>query len=107
MGEIFALGLLRAGWDPSDLKLAVRRAERVRDLEFATGSVVTMSVVEAAAGRDVVIIAVKPKDIRSVLAEITDTVTSDQMVVSIAAFCDAMDRPSLGQIPNIVLSISA
>lgn len=85
MGEIFAHGLLRAGWDPSDLKLAVRRAERVRDLEFATGSVVTMSAPEAAVGKDVVIIAVKPKDVRTVLAEITGTVTSDQVVISIAA----------------------
>jgi pyrroline-5-carboxylate reductase len=85
MGEIFAHGLLRAGWDPADLKLAVRRAERVRDLEFVTGSEVTRSLTEAASGRDVIIIAVKPKDVPSVLGEIADTVTSDQVVVSIAA----------------------
>lgn len=85
MGEIFAHGLLRAGWDPSQLKLAVRRDERARDLEFGTGSEVTFSVAEAAHGRNVVILAVKPKDIPSVLAEIADTLTSDQVVISIAA----------------------
>lgn len=85
MGEIFAHGLLRAGWDPQDLKLAVRRAERVRDLEFATACEATLSLTEAAAGRDVVIIAVKPKDVPTVLGEIGDAITRDQVVVSIAA----------------------
>jgi len=85
MGEIFAHGLIRAGWEPSDLHLAVRRSERARDLEFATGSEVTLSAAEAASGRDVLIIAVKPKDVPAVLGEIEGIVTRDQVVVSIAA----------------------
>lgn len=85
MGEIFAHGLLRAGWEPTDLGLAVRRAERVRDLEYATGSVATLSLAEAAAERDVLIVAVKPKDVPIVLSEIASVVTPDQVVVSIAA----------------------
>jgi pyrroline-5-carboxylate reductase len=85
MGEIFALGLLRAGWEPSDLRLAVRRAERARDLEFATGSETTLSVSEAAVGRDVLIVAVKPKDVQAVLGDIAGVVTPDQVVVSIVA----------------------
>jgi pyrroline-5-carboxylate reductase len=85
MGEIFALGLLRAGWEPSELRLAVRRAERARDLEFATGSETTLSVSEAAVGRDVLIVAVKPKDVKTVLGDIAGVVTPDQVVVSIAA----------------------
>lgn len=85
MGEIFARGLLRAGWDPKDLALAVRRPERVRDLEHATGIATSRSLVEAAEGRDVLIIAVKPKDIRSVLEAISGIVTPDQVVVSVAA----------------------
>jgi pyrroline-5-carboxylate reductase len=85
MGEIFAHGLLRAGWEPSDLKLAVRRPERVRDLAHTTGSLTTLSVGEAAVNSDVVIIAVKPKDVPAVLAEISEIITSDQVVVSIAA----------------------
>ena len=85
MGEIFAHGLLRAGWEPSNLKLAVRRPERVRDLAHTTGSLVTLSATEAASGSDVVIVAVKPKDVPGVLAEIADVVTPDQVVISIAA----------------------
>lgn len=85
MGEIVAHGLLRAGWKSSDLVLAVRRAERVRDLEHTTGSLVTSSLAEAAADRDVIVIAVKPKDVPTVLGEIAEIVTPDQVVVSIAA----------------------
>jgi pyrroline-5-carboxylate reductase len=85
MGEIFAHGLLRAGWAPSDLQLAVRRPDRARDLEFATGSVTTLSLAEAAVDRDVLIVAVKPKDVHAVLGEIAAVVTPDQVVVSIAA----------------------
>jgi len=85
MGEIIALGLSRAGWEPSDLVLAVRRTERVRDLEHTTGSVTTLSLAEAAVDRDVVVIAVKPKDVPHVLGEIADIMTTDQVIVSIAA----------------------
>lgn len=85
MGEIFAHGLLRAGWDPEDLSLAVRRPERVRELEFTTGAKVTRSLVDAVQGREVLVIAVKPKDVPTVLAEIRDVVTTDQVVVSLAA----------------------
>ena len=85
MGEIFAHGLIRAGWESSDLHLAVRRSERASDLEFATGSDVSFSPVDAASGRDVVIIAVKPKDVPALLSEIEGSITADQTVISIAA----------------------
>ncbi len=85
MGEIFAHGLLRAGWEPADLALAVRRPERLRDLAHSTGSLTTHSLTEAAVGRDVLVIAVKPKDVPAVLMEIKNLVTPDQVIVSIAA----------------------
>jgi pyrroline-5-carboxylate reductase len=107
MGEIFALGLLRAGWEPSDLSLAVRRPERARELQFATGSATTFLLSEAAANRDVLIVAVKPKDVQTVLREIADIVTPDQVVVSIAAgvpvavFENALpDVPVVRSMPN-------
>ena len=60
MGEILALGLLRAGWDPDDLTLAARRPERARETEFHTGIATSLDAAEAAAGKRVVVIAVKP-----------------------------------------------
>ena len=85
MGEIFASGLLRAGWQPDDLTLAVRRPERARDLTHTTGIACVMSVVDAAEGRDVLIVSVKPKDVPAVLASIGPCTTPDQIVISIAA----------------------
>jgi pyrroline-5-carboxylate reductase len=85
MGEIFALGLLRAGWETSEIVLVTRRAERARDLEYKTGIPTLLSLVDAIPGRDIAMIGVKPKDVRSVLEEIAPVVTVDQTVVSIAA----------------------
>lgn len=85
MGEIFAHGLLRAGWKPEELTLAVRRPDRVRDLEHTTGAKATLSLAEAAEARDVLIVSVKPKDVPTVLGEISDLITPAQVVVSVAA----------------------
>jgi pyrroline-5-carboxylate reductase len=85
MGEILALGLLRAGWEPEDLALAARRPERARETEFHTGITTSLDAAEAAAGKRVVVVAVKPKDVRELLAQIRETITPDQVVVSFAA----------------------
>ena len=85
MGEIFALGLLRAGWEPSGIVLVTRRRERARELEFKTGVRTTLSSEEAVVGKDIALICVKPKDVKAVLDAIAPVVTTDQTVVSIAA----------------------
>ena len=85
MGEILAFGLLRAGWDPEDLALAARRPERARETEFHTGITTSLDAAEAAAGKRVVVVAVKPKDVLELLAQIRETITPDQVVVSFAA----------------------
>ncbi len=85
MGEVLARGLLRAGWDPSDLVLAARRPERAREAEKETGVETLLDPAAAAAGRDVVVIAVKPRDVAVLLTQIAGTVVPDQVVVSLAA----------------------
>lgn len=85
MGEIFAQGLLRAGWETSEIVLVTRRPERARELEFRTGIATTLSLEEAAPGRDIALIAVKPKDVKLVLEVIESAVTPNQTVISIAA----------------------
>lgn len=79
------MGLLRAGWEPKDLVLAVRRAERARDLTHFTGAEAILDAAEAARGRDIVMIAVKPKDVPTVNDQLNDSVTPDQLILSIAA----------------------
>ncbi len=85
LGEIFAKGLLRAGWTPRDLALVVRRAERASELHHETEILTVTSLATGAEGRDVVIISVKPNDIPTVLAGIKECLTSDQIVVCFAA----------------------
>jgi pyrroline-5-carboxylate reductase len=85
MGEILAEGLLRAGWEPEKLILLVRREERAREAERRTGIRATLDPAEAVAGRDVLVVAVKPKDVGGLLTGIKDSVRPGQVVVSLAA----------------------
>jgi pyrroline-5-carboxylate reductase len=84
MGESLLRGLLAAGWLPDDISLAVRRPERMAALG-TSGCLVTLDVTEAAAGRRVVVVASKPRDVLSILEPIASIVTRDQVVVSVAA----------------------
>lgn len=84
MGESLLRGLLSAGWAGTDISLAVRRPERARALA-ESGCVTTLDVAEAVAGRRVVVIATKPRDVASVLAPIGPVVDGGQVVVSVAA----------------------
>jgi pyrroline-5-carboxylate reductase len=85
MGEIFAAGLLRAGWGTDDLRLAVRRRERADELYRGTGITTVTDLTDAVDGRRVLILAVKPKDVPQVLATIGPIVQPSQLVISIAA----------------------
>ena len=85
MGTILAGGLVRAGWDPGQLILAARRSERAIEAEKHTGIAVVLDAAEAAAGRDVIVIAVKPKDVAPLLEQIAGVVEPGQVVVSLVA----------------------
>lgn len=85
MGEILAEGLLRAGWDTENLTLAARREERAREAERRTAITTLLDPAAACEGRDVVVIAVKPKDVDHLLEQIEETVQPGQVVVSLAA----------------------
>lgn len=78
-------GLLRAGWTPDGLILAARREERAQQLVEAYGVECVLDVVEAIKGRRVLVIAVKPKDVRGVLERLAPEITAEQVVVSLAA----------------------
>ena len=107
MGGIFAAGLVRAGWEPASISLAVRRPERGRELELTVGAAWTLDAAEAAADHDVIVISVKPKDVPGLLDHVSGTVRPHQTVVSIAAgvplsvFEKAMpDVPIVRAMPN-------
>ena len=85
MGEILAEGLVRAGWETSNLTLVARREERAREAERRTAIESILDPAAACDGRDVIVIAVKPKDVDFLLGQIKTAVKPGQVVVSLAA----------------------
>jgi len=86
IGEALISGLLSSGWrDPADLAASARREARVAELSERFGIAATTSNAEAAAGAALVVIAVKPQDLDSLLGELGTLVQPDQTVLSIAA----------------------
>lgn len=102
MGEALTSGLLSAGWGPDGLSLCVRRIERADELTHRTGCPVTLDPVEAVAGCDVVVVAVKPRDVEDLLKSLAGHVSDSQMVVSLAAgVTTAAYQKHLGAVPVV------
>jgi pyrroline-5-carboxylate reductase len=85
MGTALVEGLLAAGWTTEDVTTAARREQTVHRVEAATGCRCLLDPVEAVRGRDVVVIAVKPRDVPHLLEQIAGSIAPDQVVVSLAA----------------------
>jgi len=85
MGELLAAGLHRAGWEREALVLAARRPERQLEVEERRGLRTYLDAAEAARGRRVVVVAVKPADVPPLIRQIQEVITPEQVVVSLAA----------------------
>ncbi|MEX1038094.1 MAG: pyrroline-5-carboxylate reductase [Acidimicrobiia bacterium] len=85
MGEALVSGLLRAGWGNGNVSLCVRRMERGDVLANQTGCQVHLDPAEAIVGREVVVVAVKPRDVSTVVGAIAQALQPDQLVLSLAA----------------------
>lgn len=102
MGEALVSGLLGAGWAPDEIALAVRRLERGDELAHRTGCRVSLDPLETIAGRDVVVIAVKPRDVGAVLKTIAGNVGESQTLISLAAGVTTQSFESaLGAVPVV------
>jgi pyrroline-5-carboxylate reductase len=84
MGEALLAGMLRAGRTAADVVVTERHPERAAELRDRYG-VETADAVDAVKAADVVIVAVKPQDMGTLLAEIGGTVRPDQLVITVAA----------------------
>ena len=84
MGEALLSGLLRAGRSEAEVAAVVRRAARADELRASYG-IPVLSVAEAAAKAETLVIAVKPQDMERMLDEIADLVSPSQLVISMAA----------------------
>ncbi|MFC8732365.1 pyrroline-5-carboxylate reductase [Luteimicrobium sp. NPDC057192] len=85
MGEAVLAGALAGGWSADDVVATVRRAERAAQLEQAHGVSTTTDNVEAVRGAGVVLVAVKPKDVVTLLAEVGGALEPGVVVVSLVA----------------------
>ena len=84
LGEALLSGLLRSGLDPATLLAAERHQERAVEIAQRYG-VPTPSPEEAVAVADVVLLVVKPQDMRTLLGEIAPHLRAGSLVVSMAA----------------------
>ncbi|WP_018157078.1 pyrroline-5-carboxylate reductase [Demetria terragena] len=84
MGEAILSGLLRSGYRSEQLIISDPSADRVTHLIEKFG-VRGLATTEAVAAADTVVLAVKPKDMATVLAEIGGSLKADALVISIAA----------------------
>lgn len=101
MGEALSSGLLNAGWDPSSLTLVVRRPERVDMLAHRLGVEVSLDPA-AAVDREVLVVAVKPRDVERLLADLAGKVSADKLLITIAAGVPTSTfENALGEIPVV------
>ncbi|HKX74055.1 MAG TPA: pyrroline-5-carboxylate reductase [Acidimicrobiia bacterium] len=85
IGQALVTGLMGAGWLPEQLALCVRRPGRVEELASLTGSLVTLDPIETVDGKEVIVVAVKPRDVPGLLEALAGNVSGDQLVISVAA----------------------
>ena len=84
MGETLLSGLLRSGWSPEHLVATERRADRAAELADRYGIRIVENDV-AVAESDVLLIAVKPQDAATLMAELGPLVPATKLVVSLCA----------------------
>ena len=86
IGEALASGLLSSGWrEPDEIVVTARRQERADELRERHGIASTLSNEEAAGDAGLVVLAVKPQDIETLLGGIGPQLTPAQTVLSVAA----------------------
>ena len=86
MAEAIIRGLLKAAVvGAPDILATGRRQERMDELHNLYGLTVTLDNREAASKADVVVLCVKPQILEKVLTEIGDAISSDALVISVAA----------------------
>jgi pyrroline-5-carboxylate reductase len=84
LGEALLSGLIRSGTPPQSLIGAEKHSERAAEIAERYG-VRTAGAADAVAQADVVLLAVKPQDMKALLSEIRSALGPGTLVVSMAA----------------------
>src|SRR5215470_5841112 len=106
IGESLLAGLRSSDW--ADIIATSRREERAAEIRERHGIEATTDNTAAIKGADVVVLAVKPQDIESLLGEIGHLLKPEQTVLSVAAAITtsrierhvASDVPVVRAMPN-------
>lgn len=85
MGSALAKGLLGNGWRPADLVLAEVVPERAAVVRAELGCECVSDPAEAVRDREAVVVAVKPQDMETLLEQVAEAVSPDQLVITLAA----------------------
>jgi pyrroline-5-carboxylate reductase len=86
IGEALIAGLLKQGdLQTSDITGSVGHQSSVKRVREKLGIDVAVDNRSAVAGRDIVLLAVKPQNMDLVVSGISDVLTEDQLVISVAA----------------------
>lgn len=85
MGETLVQALLTAGWAPGSVEVTERSQARAEELAGRHGVRADRSNAQAAADAEVLLLAVKPDVVGSVLDEVAPVLTAGALVVSVAA----------------------
>lgn len=108
MGEALLGGLLDAGYEAETIAVAEVDADRRRELEDRCKGVrVVPSAAWAVADAEIVVVAVKPQDVATVLEQAATSLAEDALLISIAAGVKiaaveaaAPGRPVVRAMPN-------
>lgn len=84
MGEALLAGLLNAGHATADVVVGEKRQARADELRSLYGVEVTENV-DAARRASVVVLVVKPNDVPALVDDVASVLTTDHLVVSVAA----------------------
>jgi len=103
LGEALLDGLLRSGGaTPGQLRCVVRREARAAELSARHGVRADTDAPAAAAAADVIVLAVKPQNLRALLVDIAPAVTARQTVVSfVAGVPTRVIEEALGEVPVV------
>lgn len=85
MGATVAAAVVAAGWQASEVTVAEPRPERRAELAERHGLATAASAAEAVRGAGVVVVAVKPNQVATVLEEVSRELADDVVVVTVAA----------------------
>ncbi|MDQ3982997.1 MAG: pyrroline-5-carboxylate reductase [Actinomycetota bacterium] len=86
MGEALIAGLVASGWrKPEDIVATARTAARLEGLAAAYSVQTTTSNPDAVADAEIVVLAVKPQDVESLLGDVSSHLGPDHTVLSVVA----------------------